>query len=59
MSSHKSGSATASENVAKRPRKSITLEENIEVIRRMEGGNHVDYTTSTPDSNTPPLFSYK
>jgi hypothetical protein len=34
MFSHKSGSATASENVTKRSRK---LEEMMEVIRRMEG----------------------
>jgi hypothetical protein len=38
MSSHKSGSATASESVAKRPHISVTLTEMMEVIRRMEGG---------------------
>jgi hypothetical protein len=37
MSSHKSGSVIASENVDKRPHKSTTLEEMTEVIRRMEG----------------------
>jgi hypothetical protein len=34
----KSGSAAASENVAKRPLKFITLEEKMEVTRGMEGG---------------------
>jgi hypothetical protein len=38
MSSCKSGSATAGENVAKRQRKFIRLGENMEVITRMEGG---------------------
>lgn len=37
MSIHKCGSATASENVTKRPCKSITIEEKMEVIRQMEG----------------------
>jgi hypothetical protein len=34
--SHKSGSVTASENMAERPCKSITLEEKVKVNRRME-----------------------
>lgn len=37
MFSLKSRRATASKNVVKRPHKSITLEEKMEVIRRMEG----------------------
>jgi hypothetical protein len=41
MSSHKNGSATAKDNVTKVPHKSITWEEKMEVIRRMEVGNHV------------------
>jgi DNA-binding NarL/FixJ family response regulator len=38
MSSHNSGSANANENLAERQCKSITSEENLEVIKRMEGG---------------------
>jgi hypothetical protein len=38
MPSHKIRSANASENVAKRPRKSITSEKKMEVVRRKDGG---------------------
>lgn len=37
-SSHKGGSATASETVAERPCIFVTLAELMEVVRRMEGG---------------------
>jgi hypothetical protein len=38
MSGRRSGSVTADENVAKRPRKYVTLEQKMEVLKRMEGG---------------------
>jgi hypothetical protein len=40
MSSYKNGIAAASENVTKRPHKNVTLEENIQAIRR-RSGNHI------------------
>jgi hypothetical protein len=41
MSSSKSGSATACENMAKSSRKSIKLEEEMEVLEEWRVGNHV------------------
>jgi hypothetical protein len=49
---NKSRSATASENVAKRPCKSIRSEEKVEVIGRMEVGELCPDVSS--DLNRPP-----
>jgi hypothetical protein len=38
MSTRKSRSATASDSVAKKPRKSVTLEEKMEDITKVDGG---------------------
>jgi hypothetical protein len=56
MSSRKSGSSVASANVTKLPRKSITLEANMGLVRKLERGNRAQ-SALTVHSQGIPLVS--